>query len=112
MNIPQKKKLFDELQLKKALFDGCRVGLRAPEGSPMKKGWTCATDDQYLHDALDDLRCKHPKDFVHTTVEGKLTKSTELYSKELVDVIHSAWKESCSQRAKARAVAATPTIHD
>ena len=94
---PDVKAFILEMGLVKATFHGCCLGLRTDDGTPMQKGWTVATDDQEIFLAFDDpaLKCKHSPE-EHYVINGSVTKSTELYTDQMVNLIHAAWKTSCA----------------
>ncbi len=102
------RKLISELQLQPAKVDGCAVGLKDPDGVPMYKPWTVATDDAFIFKALNSKRCPgHPK---HRKVEGSLTKLTENYTPEMVRIVHDAWEKSVSESEKSGGVRNEPQI--
>eukprot|EP00972_Heterocapsa_arctica_P083750 12340969-Heterocapsa_arctica.AAC.1 len=81
--------------MNKVKFHGCTVGLKSDEGVPMVKPWTVAADDSYVWQAFQDKKCPGPQEHpVHQRVEGKLTKGTEDYAPEMVNMIHRSWKRS------------------
>ena len=87
------KKLMSELGMRPARFDGCALGLKSPEGVPMRKPWAVAANDEFLADALEDRRCPGCEN--HARVAGNPTKGTQSYPLEMVRLIRSRWQEPC-----------------
>ena len=61
-----------------AKVDGCSVGvIDEKTGEPLLKKWRFLCSSERQAASLSDLRCKHPKDFVHGEISGSKTKKTE-----------------------------------
>ena len=69
--------IIDRHKLVKVHFHGCMLGLVTPEGVPMRKAWTVATNCEELRATLAAARCngKHS----HQKKEGKPTELSGLH---------------------------------
>ena len=91
------KRFIAEYGLKIVKVDGCSFGLTDGCGTPVRKPWSVATDDENIGEALE-RRC--PGHATHTPVAGKLTAGTASYPTEMAEAIHRAWRKSCASRPK------------
>ena len=82
----------DEFGLKPYKFDGCCYNLRsqvpATYGRLLKKPWTIMSNcPDFWRMEQDCYHAAHE----HVRVQGKDTKMTEGYTREMVDSIHVSW---------------------
>ena len=93
------QELIDKYNLDKFKITGCALGLIDEKGTPIRKGWTIATNEKYLVEGFRGKICPgkhvHPE---HRKVEGKYTKETERYTDEMVHIIHKSWKKASKMR--------------
>ena len=93
--LPRVKEFIEMYHLQTVNIHGCALGLANEQGVPIKKPWTIATNDGYIHDVFTDKKCPGPISHpVHQKTEGKYTKPTEGYTDEMVSLVHKAWKNS------------------
>ena len=80
-----------KFDLKLVSFDGCSVGVKDPDGNPMRKPWTIATDVPEIYEAFVSKKCHCAVD--HVACEGSLTKGTERYTDRFAELVHEAWRK-------------------
>jgi hypothetical protein len=102
--LPQLVAIINRHQLIKVHFHGCMLGLVTPEGVPMRKAWTVATNCSELRATLAAARCdgKHP----HHKIEGKLTELSGFYPEPMAVAIHQALQKWWDKLAAASAIRA------
>ena len=87
---PDLNRCFRDLNMKKANFDGCQVGVRTIDGKhPIYKPWTVYTSSDQLALLLTGRRCPDPSGHGHVACEGKETTQTGKYPEALAKLI---WK--------------------
>ena len=86
---------------------GCQVGVTDEHGTPIKKGWTVASDIEAFA-ALEQLRCDGQH--VHAQSRGKALRDAEGYTFKLTDKIHTMFRNLCS-RVYAQPCTEEPTVH-
>ena len=70
--------------------DGCSCGMKNSKGEPLLKQWKFACSSPRLAASLRALRCRHPAEFTHGTIEGTETKATERYPASLCRTVLAA----------------------
>ena len=95
-DLPEVTSMITELSLNKVRLDGCAVGLRSTKGIPIMKPWSIATSSPKIFEHFEPLRC--PKDHAHCPCAGGETKRTELYTDEMVKLIHKSVDEEARDR--------------
>ena len=89
---PEVREFMSEFGLKRYEFDGCCYNLRsqvpATFGRLLKKPWTIASN---CHDFWRMERCCDHAPHEHVRVQGKDTRLTECYTRDIADSIHVSW---------------------
>ena len=88
--------MITELSLNKVRLDGCAVGLRSTKGISIMKPRSIATSSPKIFEHFEPLRC--PKDHAHCPCAGGETKRTEVYTDEMVKLIHKSVDEEARDR--------------
>ena len=70
--------------------DGCACGLVDKRGRPFLKQWRFLTSEPAVAKSLSQLRCQHPHNFKHATIQGDETKRTGSYPLPLCRTLLSA----------------------
>ena len=92
-------KLFKDLGLETALFDGCALGIISRvDGRPIRKPWRVDSSCTELVTTLNKHRCPGHRE--HAPCQGQDTKATENYSKHMAAVVHNAWRRATKQEQK------------
>lgn len=71
-------------------FDGCQVGLCDETGHPFLKRWRLATTCHRTAILFSALKCQHPKEFKHATLEGRHTKASGYYTELMAEYFINA----------------------
>ncbi len=98
---PRVRRFFKRYALATSIFDGCMHGLCALHGKDarvlIKKPWRI----QHINSDLSQyglLRCdQRVSHHEHTPCSGVNAKLTEVYTKQICDIVHKACKERAAQ---------------
>lgn len=87
--LPLIQNLIQKFQLKTVVVRGCQVGLKAPNGHFVSKGWKLMSTHPLILSRMD-LPCRCSSHVRHEPCEGSLTKRTALYTPEFAKRVCSA----------------------
>ena len=103
------KQLLRKCGLQAVKVDGCAFGMVDPEGTPVLKPWTIATNDAAL---AQNLACRCLGHEHHARIAGRITAGIANYPENMAKTIHHAWRDSIRQRCASGEIRAVPAVPD
>ena len=75
------------LQMTSVNIDGCAVGVRAEDGTPIMKPWRILVSSEHVGKALEGHLCD--RCYAHARCEGSRTAGRAIYPKKLRQLIYA-----------------------